>query len=310
MPLTWNRLLGLFAWQRVVAALAISILLTLLTLWGFGSLGGPRTFAVIQANSEYLRFRVFNTQLASFPVDGFRVGLSDDGNLEGLCLTGMLEPRLDGVVEYIRQSDRELIVTLEAGGITSSGVSMQGPTSLVADPSCAQSPIAMLPVWGPGQVGDIFTVRSDGFGPILLSGALEVFGRTIDLGWLGQGGAVYAASSEPMTIPPGGWLWTDGGDAGDLHGLPPEESALFGYVDVHAEQGLNVHVTTESPQLQIIAPGGRLEPGRIEIGLFAQALNDPNILRAQFALLIFLLLLPIMIDLVALATSKEPRDAS
>lgn len=42
--------------------------------------------------------------------------------------------------------------------------------------------------------------------------------------------------------------------------------------------------------------------------MFAQALNDPNILRAQFALLIFLLLLPIMIDLVALATSKERTD--
>lgn len=310
MPLTWNRLLGLFAWQRVIAALAISVLLTLLTLWGFGSLGGPRTFAVIQANSEYLRYRVFNTQLASFPVDGFRIGLSNDVKLEGQCLSGNLEPRLDGAVEYIRQSGGELIVTLEGGGITSSGVSMPGPTSLVADPDCAPSTTSMLPVWGPGQVGNTFTVRSDGFGPILLSGALEVFGRTIDLGWLGRGGAVYSASAEPMTIPPGGWLWTDGGETGGDKGLPPEEAALFGYVDVHAEQGLNVHVTTESPQLQIIAPGGRLEPGRIEIGLFAQALNDPNILRAQFALLIFLLLLPIMIDLVALATSKEPGDDS
>lgn len=306
----WSSALQILAWQRVVAAFAISVVLTVLSLWVFGSLGGPRTFAVIQANSEYLKYRVFNTQLASFPADGFRVGLADDTALEGQCLTGMVEPRLDGTVEYIRRTGSELIISLSAGGITSSGVSMDGPTSLVADETCSEATPVLLPVWGPGQVGDTFTVRSDGFGPILLSGSLEVFGRTIDLGWFGQGGAVYSASSDPMTIPPGGWLWTDGGDAAKGSDLPPEEAALFGYVDRQAEHGLNVRVTTESPLLQIIAPGGRLDPGRIEIGLFAQALNDPNILRAQFALLIFLLLFPIMIDLVALATSRERTDAS
>lgn len=309
MPSIWSKALAALAWRRVAASFATSVALTLATLWVFGSLGGPQTFAVIQANSEYLRYRVFNTQLASFPADGFRIGLADEAALEGQCLAGMLEPRLDGTVEYIRQADGALIIVLQRGGVTASGISFNGPTSLVADPTCAGTPPSLLPVWGPGQVGDTFTVRSDGFGPILLSGSLEVFGRTIHLGWFGQGGAVYSASSEPMTVPPGGWIWTDGDNAALGADLPPEEAALFGYVDAKADQGLNVRVTTESPLLQIIAPGGRLEPGRIEIGMFAQALNDPNILRAQFALLIFLLLFPIMIDLVALATSKERTNA-
>lgn len=309
MPSIWNRALAALAWRRVVASLAISVVVTLATLWVFGSLGGPQTFAVIQANSEYLRYRVFNSQLASFSADGFRVGLADEASLEGLCLSGMLEPRLDETVEYIRQAEGALIIALQRGGVTATGLSFNGPTSLVADPDCAGTPPALLPVWGPGQVGDTFTVRSDGFGPILLSGSLEVFGRTIHLGWFGRGGAVYSASSQPMTIPPGGWIWTDGDKAAPGADVPPEEAALFGYVDAKVDQGLSIRVTTESPLLQIIAPGGRLEPGRIEVGLFAQALNDPNILRAQFALLIFLLLFPIMIDLVALATSKERTDA-
>lgn len=302
----WNSAVRGLAWQRVTAAIAISVGLTLGAIWVFGALGGPQTFAVIQANSEYLRYRVFNTQLASFPADGFRIGLSDDAALEGQCLTGTIAPRIDGVVEYIRQADGPLIIALGNGGVVSSGAAFDGLVSLVRDADCPGKPAAMLPVWGPGQVGDTFTVRSEGFGPILLSGTLEVFGRTVDLGWFGQGGAVYAASGQPMTVPPGGWIWTDGDASGMA--LPPEEAALFGYVDAASEQGLNVRVTTESPMLQIIAPGGRLEPGRIEIGLFAQALNDPNILRAQFALLIFLLVFPIMIDLVALATSRGQDD--
>lgn len=308
MPSIWNRALRALAWQRVGAAIVISVTLTLVALVVFGSLGGPQTFAVIQANSEYLRYRVFNTQLASFAADGFRIGLAEDARLEGQCLSGTIEPRIDGSVEYTRQADGPLIVTLGAGGIVSTGTVIEGMASLVADATCRGTMPKMLPVWGPGQVGDTFTVRSEGFGPILLSGSLEVFGRTIDLGWFGQGGAVYSASDQPMTVPPGGWIWTDGDRADRTGAPPPEEAALFGYVDTKAESGLNVRVTTESPLLQIIAPGGKLEPGRIEIGLFAQALNDPNILRAQFALLIFLLLFPIMIDLVALATSRQTDD--
>ncbi len=303
----WTRLTARLAWGRVSAALGLSIAITLLTTLGFSALGGPQTLTVVQAHSEYVRYRVFNANLASFLTDGMRIGLADDASLEGLCASGTLTPQVDSVVEYIRQARSALIVTISAGGTLGTGATFAGMISLVADTTCPGKPPATLPVWGPGQVGDTFTVRSEGIGPMLLSGTLEVFGRTIDLGWLGSGGALYAASSQPMTIPPGGWIWSNGAERGDAQ-VPPEESAFFGYVNSAADTGLDVRLTTETPLLQIIAPGGRLEPSRVEIGLFAQALSDPNILRAQLSLLIFFLLFPIMIDLVGLATSRSKDD--
>jgi hypothetical protein len=309
MRLIWSKALrpaalrGL-AWTRIAAAVALSIIATLITIWLFGILGGPQTLAVIEAESEYVRYRVFNSQLASFPADGFRVGYADEARIEGTCLSGMVEPRIDGSVEYIRQGSDPLLIVLEKGGSNETTGTFNGMTSLVADSECGEIGKFLFPVWGPGQVGDTFSVRSEGMAPLLNSGTVVVLGRTIDLGWLGEGGAIYSTSSQPLTIPPGGWIWTGEGD----EALPPEEAALFGYADASPEKGLGVRVTTESPLLKMIAPGGTLEPMRIEIGLFAQALNDPNILRAQFALLIFLLVFPIMIDAVALATSRTENN--
>lgn len=86
-----------------------------------------------------------------------------------------------------------------------------------------------------------------------------------------------------------------------------ELTALFGFLSVDGD-AFQMSLSTETPLLQIVAPGGRLEPGRIEIGMFAQILNDPNVLRLQLAILIFFFLLPIITDLVSFAVSHQGRS--
>lgn len=286
-----------------------SVALTLVAIGALNLIASPSTIAVIEGRTEYLQYRSFNPQLSSFSVNGFRVAYADQPNLDGVCLEGTLVPEADSIISYTKRRNEPLAATVNGGGAVLHG-GMQsefaGELGVFADPSCGTAIVDKLPVWGPGQIGDAFTVRQDGIGPVLLSGSLSVFGRTLDLGWFGAGGALYAATSQPIALPPGGWVWTDGTSATTQDAIAPEQAALFGFLSA-TEGSFGMSLTTETPRLQIIAPGGRMEPNRVEIGMFAQILNDPNVLRLQLFILIFFFLLPILTDLFSLALLHSER---
>lgn len=305
----WIRQASRLAWGKIFTAFGLSLAVTAATVSIFGMMGNPATLAVIEAESEYVRYRVFNENMAAFPGEGLRITLADDFDLEGQCAGGSVSPHSESVVEYISSRGSAGMVVVVSGSAqftTRDGIEGRGEVALVSDRSCGR-PAAKFPVWGPGQVGSIFAVRNDGVDPVLLSGEVDVFGRTLHLGPLGAGGALYSATPDPMRLPAGGAIWTDGGGAGERAREAPESSALFGFVATRHGQALQVNVTTEAPEIEIIAPGGELDPSRIEIGFFAQAINDPNILRLQLSFVVFFLLFPIAMDFVLLATAKESK---
>jgi hypothetical protein len=290
----------------------VSGFLTAAAIASLNALSAPSTIAVIQGQTEILTYRTFNPQLSSFTGDGLRVSFGDDVSLEGQCIEGTVIPQIDTQIRYTLRSGSTLGILLDGGGgdiRTRNGTRpFDGQLGLYADATCGDLAVQKLPVWGPGELGSAFTVREDGIDPVLLAGHLSVFGKTLDLGWFGQGGALYAATAQPIALPPGGWLWTGVQDDDDLSGASPEETALFGFVQI-GENSLDVSLSTETPLLQVIAPGGRSEASRIEIGMFAQIINDPNVLRLQLIVLIFFFLLPVVADLSGIAISlSEKRD--
>lgn len=269
----------------------------------------PTTIAVIEGRTEILNYRTFNPQLSSFSTNGFRVAYAGNYEIEDECIQGTFVPSVSTLIEYTRQADDHLTINVEGNGQIRSGsqiTEINGSLGLYADPECGPTSASKLPVWGPGQIGNAFTVRSDGIGPVLLSGNLSVFGRTLDLGILGTGGALYSATARPLALPPGGWIRTDDVSPSNDAEVSSELTALFGFLAVDGN-AFQMSLSTETPLLQVVAPGGRLEPGRIEIGMFAQILNDPNVLRLQLAVLIFFFLLPVITDLVSFAVSQKGR---
>lgn len=285
----------------------LSLVFALLPFGIMWLLSIPATLAVIEGQTEYLSYRSFNPELSKFSANGFRVSFAADEHLEGTCLEGTIAPDVDARISYTKRRGEALALHMDGKGgeirKTSETVKFQADIALFADPACGERAVRKLPVWGPGRIGDAFTVREDGIAPTLLSGNLSLFGRTVNLGWLGQGNQLYPASSQSFALPPGGWLWTDGTpSSGDK--VSPEQAALFGFVEVEDEGALAMRLSTETPHLQIVAPGGRMEPDRIEIGMFVQILNDPNILKLQLFIFILFFLLPIVSDLVNVARSN------
>ncbi|WP_455273068.1 hypothetical protein [Rhizobium herbae] len=304
------------AWSRVFTAVMFALFATMAAIVIFRSLPTPQTFVVVQAESEFLEYRVFNPELATIHTAGFSVAAWPDGaREEGACFAnGAFQPQANATIAYQRIETQPLQITVtgkanfrDENGKTES---LDGETILYRNTDCVTPPTTTrMPVWGPGRVGSFFSMPSDGPGPILRSGTLEIFGRTLDLGMFGGGGAVYAATSEPLTIPPGGFIRSDAG-AQNEEAIAPELTAFFGYINLTDEPGFEVRLTTDTTRLEITAPGARETASRIEIGLFAQALNDPNILKIQIFFLLLFLFLPICIDLTGLATSRDESTST
>lgn len=309
---TWSDRLRALSWRRVWASLFLAIALSLGAVGAINLVRKPQTFAVIDARSEAMEFKVFNPELSIIYGSGFRISSWPTGSKDGECAQGTLLPGVMSQVSYLRIEGRELVILVNGNGelrLEHGGAEpFDGEVVLYTDAECGQLTTNRLPIWGPGKIGSALSMRSDGPGPILLEGSLTTFGRTVDLWPFGRGGAMYSAG-EPITIPSGGYIESHGLETQDADPIPVEQTALFGYVTLSEEPGLGVHVTTETPRLQVSTPGVRENSSRIEVGLFAQVLNDPTILAAQLTLVLLVLLWPITIDLVGLAVSGAEEKA-
>lgn len=313
MPSTWSDRFKAISWRRVATSFLLAIVLSVATVGILSLVRKPQTFAVIDARSEFMEFSVFNPELSFIYGTGFRISSWPDGSKDGKCASGALAPDVMSRVSYQRVEKQGLVVLIDGKGEhrldDGSAGSFDGEVLLYADATCGQLISNRFPIWGPGKIGSAFSMRSDGPGPILLEGSLATYGRTIDLWPFGRGGAIYSAA-EPLTIPSGGYIESNAKALQAEDPVADELTALFGYVALSDEPGLAVHVTTETPRLQISTPGAQPNSSRIEVGLFAQVLNDPTILAAQIFLILLVLLWPITIDLVGLAVSGGDEGAS
>lgn len=304
------------AWARVGVSLLLAVIFSVLAVLAIHMVRKPQTFAVINARSEVLSYSVFNPELAIIYGSGLKISSwPEDGgvNRDGQCVAGAIIPDVMATVTYQRIEKNVIQISIDGKGELRSDqnsvAGFDGELVLYMDAECGDLVSNRFPIWGPGKIGSAFAMRSDGPGPILLSGSLEVFGRTIDLGPFGGGGAMYSAA-QPLTIPSGGYIESNRPDDGEQSSnVAAEDTALFGYVSLSEEDGLGVHVTTETPELQLSTPGVKENTNKIEIGLFAQVLNDPNILTIQLFLVLLALLWPMSISAVGLALSRPESES-
>lgn len=265
------------------------------------------TLTSIKANSEIVSFSVFNPELAIIYAKGLKVSTwSGDENRENQCFEGAFLPGVGAQVTYLRTENDPLQIIIEGKGELRSPqgsvVPFDGELLLFRDnDECGTLQAERFPVWGPGQIGSPFSMRGDGPGPILVSGSLDVFGRTLNLPLLGDGGSLYAAI-EGMAVPPGSLIETNVREGAP--GNDDAEAAMFGFIEVSdTDPGFSVSVSTESRELRLTPPGARADSSRIDLGLFVQALNDPGFLKVQLFFIFMFALWPFAIELIRSATT-------
>ncbi len=326
------------AWFGLSAMIAIAALLAV--TYAFGFLGQPATLAVVRAESEIVRFRVANAVQATVALDGFRV---DDGDaLAGACsgealgAGWALEPALGAETTYrfetVRQGDalvqRLTVYVAKAEGAAAAATlrgrdargtlnerSVAEEIALQADPACGPPAALRLPVWGPGEIGGPPSFRADGQAPTLISGSVEIYGRStplefgFPLSWLGGGESsddrtLYASVAGAFQAPPGSRISTLASGASD--GL----KAMRGFATVSGEPPRRiflVNVSTESPELYFFPPGAGAQPDLLRMGLLSRLSNDPHVQRVVQILVWFVIVLPIALELARPLISRSDR---
>lgn len=311
----WNKLKRL-AWLRLGLSIVFAAGLALLATLALHVLSGkPRTLASIDARTELVSFSVFNPDLAILYAQGFRIVGWPDGTLDDQCADGAFLPGVGSRVTYQRIDKSPLSASVEGEGALRKPngeiIPFDGELILLADAGCSDSLLAnRLPVWGPGRIGSAFSMRSDGPSPTLLSGTIDVFGRTVAVPIWGNGGAIYVAI-EDMAIPAGSLIQTDAMPASSNSSRAPNsEAAMFGFVELSDEPALSVSVSTESPELSITPPGARADSSRIDLSLFVQVVNDPVFLKIQLFFALAFLLWPALMDAINLAHSRSEHETA
>lgn len=184
-------------------------------------------------------------------------------------------------------------------------IGIRGDFVLLQDSNCGTIRSTRFPVWGPGDVGAPFTFRGDGPSPTLISAEVDIFGRATNISFLSDKREIYPSFSRKLQVPPGSRIETPNKEAGNATQI----QAFRGFVVRNKKEGVfDIRLSTEAQELLFHPPGVGLQPDRIRMGLFAQILNDPNIVQIQSIILAFVLILPIGISVVGLFNTNEQSN--
>lgn len=167
--------------------------------------------------------------------------------------------------------------------------------------TCEGEAQTRLPIHGIVEIGDELrpqTSLEEQSSAPLFSGTVQVYGRTVDIGFFfdDRRSRIYPVSD--MSIPPGARVIeapSPSGQAGST--LWSGFARLETYTTA-----FQIDLTTEATNLAIYRPGAGLEPEIINVGMFAQLTNDPNLVSLQVVFALLLALLQVMggwIDRVA-----------
>lgn len=332
---------------RVFTRFVLSVLLAAATLVGLMYLtrdvADPGALSVITARTQTASFTVANPGQSSFYVDGFRL-FSPGEPWNGECAEDALGPnwavepqlgtrlRYDVIdkdriyieiraIDFDSEAERAVLRGL-APDDTPRSVSVGGDMALRADVSCRGARTTRLPIWGPGEIGDLPTFRVEGPTPTLLDGEVEIYGRSAEGGslplvrWLRESvlgekftgeRPLYASLSNAFKIPPGSRVTTELGEADQ------SLKALRGFAIIDKDSSeavvMSVNVSTEAPTLFIYSPGssGR-EPDRLEMSQLSQLTNDPNLQFLLQLIIAFAVILPITMEAVRPLFARSDED--
>lgn len=276
------------------------------------------SIVVLTATVQSMSFKVVVSDMARLPLAGYALSyeaaatdlpfgsekvVKSKTSAKPVCLEGLFTPTPGTQITYerfgaepvaieVRREDGQPLGRFEiTKGSAPEAIQKSSWLRLVAPkassdsddsskdtPVCTKTPTTMLPVYGLADVGS--EIRPLGSGErqsygTLLDGTLDIFARTIPLPFLQIKQRVYPASTSSITIPPGSRV-TIGGD--DKRRKP---WAGFVMPDAANSFGLDVRLTSEAKEIEIIRPGTGLDPETLSVGLFTQLTNDPYLMAAQ-----------------------------
>ena len=294
-----------------------------------GLLPNPIGLSVLSGRSEHIEWVVANPELSRFDGRGFQIYGSAEGMpqlTDGSCIAGIVEPAMRATVTYM-VIDRSIIVEIAPPG-TAGGKSVQanmaGPTAhiqladgslrpvrgaiqLVSAPpqrrqACGPVRTHRLPVWGPGTIGEPLRFGADGPSLSLIEIEVDLYGRSLD--WLNllSDRRLYPALQRPIRIPAGSRLTTLIEPDGSRLTTPDDADlrAFRGFVRTLDPTGMEftLHLSTEARELWFYSPGTGPLPERLTMDVFAEFFGDPGTARLQIALLAFVILLPIVMEVL------------
>jgi hypothetical protein len=212
-----------------------------------------------------------------------------------VCIGGLVQPTAGTRVTVRRTGDEPLRIVLERfddkpaaefrGQDAVVNADLMKASWLMVEQSetCGETPLRRLQISGLVEIGDELRPETSASEPAsapILEGRVEVYGKTVDLGWLWGDRRPRLYPVTEIAIPPGSRL-TEAPGVGEPQDRQPWSGMVYVEADVSA---LQAEVTTEASALALFRPGSGLEPEILKVGIFAQLFNDPNILSIQIML--------------------------
>ena len=283
------------------------------------SFARPRLLSTLTAAVEKVVVRVDQPVQSTFVVHN--VAMSVEGVPSPACVSGLVLPVQHSTITYSRigegkvfievapPDDSEVEIPLEFLPVGSQRAIQpgRGPISFAvpaerpekdAKPDrldCPDGePLVRLPIYGAVSIGEEqkAPVLPGPLDPGLLhSGSLEVSARAIVLGGL----------MRPTTYPVGTISIPVGARLEAKASSDTAAAFWWGLVGVRKDQpGLHVVTATEAPAFSIYHPGIS-EPVDVEVGVLVQIFNDPNLMRLQVVIAVFLLVFNLAISVFGIA---------
>ena len=326
-------------WLAIAIALRVFAFLTVLLVAGFLLwLPAAPAIAVISAVAQSVSFDVAIPEMAQIPLRGFSLTFENPESLglgfktaaqkgarAPLCLDGLLIPSPGAHVTYSRSGVGPIVVTYEQRDEVAAATFDVGDTVLpnelkkapwirlegvaVSDDDddqkkgpCKNLISETLPIYGRAAIGaemrPVSRKQDKGQG-LLLSGTVNIFARTIELGFTrDRAPRLYPAGTNDISLPPGSRVTeyvTTGG----------RFEPWAGFVETNADNALDIEVTTPASRLAIIRPGIGLQPEVLSISLFTQLFNDPTLLNIQIVGGAMFAMLQILSSLVSWQSSRR-----
>jgi hypothetical protein len=290
----------------------------------------PNTWVALKTTAEVLSFHAIKPDLAAFHVSGMSADSLDEKDKLHGCIDAILTPAKDAKIEYRRGDDDffriiidppkpgELSLILREKSKGYAARSLTGSVVLTAKDDCDGDAPKRLPIWGPAKFGE--EVKPAGASGeivpgMLLNGTIEVYAHAHErLIGIPFPASVYSVVT--FDLPPGSVL-----SSGPLE-ASQDEGTWTGVAIVSSDgTGFDVEATSNTSSVMLTSSrtfGKSKTSLAIDLGHYAQFMNDPNILWIQLLGGAFVVLMQSVLSIVSFFTegtgvnieAPEPRDAT
>jgi hypothetical protein len=305
------------SWGRVSVLALVGVAVLGGYAWFLWALPQARISVVLSASSESVAYRVIDSDMSVMHLFGLRA-TAIDGSVSA-CADMVVTPALGARVEYRRGDDDHYSVTIDPRDPAATTAFLRekdgksrpvkGSIVFASAKACGDDKPQRLPIWGPAEFGEELRppgVSGDVAPGILVSGTISVYGRAHErLLGLHFPPVTYLVSS--FDLPAGSVLSAKEPD-GTL-----SDTAWTGLATTNNDDpGFTIAASTDARNVSLTSARAARDANdateQIDLGGFAQFLNDPNVVQIQVIGGVFFLLLQGLGSLASFMSSRGVRD--